>query len=109
MTDILVHLYASQSIANELIQLPDFQVVSTQESEWKDRPRFGLSEGILVIGLIKGLAELGKVILEIVKILKSVKSDATVSIELPNGTTATIHADSDPRMISQQISKSLRE
>ena len=109
MTDILVHISAPQSIANEFVRLPGFRVVSTRELAWKDSPRFGLAEGILVIGAIKGLAELGKVILEIVKLLKeSDKSDATVRVELPNGIDATVRADSDPQVVTQGLAKALR-
>jgi len=110
MTDILVHISAPQSIAGEFGRLPSFQVVSTRELAWKDSPRFGLAEGVLVIGAIKGLAELGKVIVEIVKLLKeSDKSDATVCIGLPNGTDVTILADSDPQVVTHRITKSLQE
>ena len=110
MADILLHISAPRSIAHELLSedFDGFHVVSKRELAWEDSPRFGLAEGILIIGAIKGLAELGKVILEIVKLLKeSDRSDANVRVELPNFSGVTIRSDSDVAEITKRIAKSV--
>jgi hypothetical protein len=110
MSDILLHVSAPPETADEIVrQCPGgIQVVSTRDHVWKDSPRFGLAEGILIIGMVKGVAELGKVILEIVKLLKkSQQPNVCVRLELPNGAAATVTPESDPEEITQKITQRL--
>ena len=112
MDQIVLHISASQSVGSAILETSEegIEFVSSRELTWQDSPRFGLPEGMMILAAVKGLAEVTKLVVEIVNLLRKKKNPKeTVVVELPNGKNVTIQLDSDEKAVIEKLAQAIAE
>jgi hypothetical protein len=105
-TDIVLYIEAPPGIVAALgnAQSDGFELVSNRKVSTSDVSRLGLAEAVVVVGLAKGLSEILKLALEILKLLKEPTTEPSkVRLRNPAGDGVDITPKTDPTRLKEDV------
>jgi hypothetical protein len=105
-TDIVVYIEAPAEISAALRNTPldGLELVSNRKISTSDVSRLGLAEAVVVVGLAKGLSEVLKLALEILKLLKERATEPSkVRLRNPAGNGVDITSKTDPNRLKKNL------